>query len=148
MISEILGLFLDTMTADDKYSLCNKENVQQPIQMELSKKQKTFPEFVASVLTCTTNFEHFEKKRWSLQLMYFRNYRLQKIWLDKCLKSLVPQHYSTVNMLKVSKYCWNLLPAAFLSHFVNVFTNSPMNSDIPKINIFKLYFPQSDEKIR
>ena len=50
------------MTADDKYSLCNKENVQQPIQMELSKKQKNFPEFVASVLTYTANFEYFEKK--------------------------------------------------------------------------------------
>ena len=30
--------------------------------MELSKKQKNFPEFVASVLTYTANFEHFEKK--------------------------------------------------------------------------------------
>ena len=27
VISEILGLFVNTLTADDKYSLCNKENL-------------------------------------------------------------------------------------------------------------------------
>ena len=42
VISEILGLFADTFTADGKYSLDNKENLPQPIQMQLSNKQKTF----------------------------------------------------------------------------------------------------------
>ena len=31
-ISEILGLFVNTLTADDIYSLRNIENLQQPIQ--------------------------------------------------------------------------------------------------------------------
>ena len=31
--SEILGLFVNTLTADDKYSLQNSENLTQPIQM-------------------------------------------------------------------------------------------------------------------
>ena len=31
--SEILGLFVNTLTADDKYSLHNSENLTQPIQM-------------------------------------------------------------------------------------------------------------------
>ena len=35
--------------------------------------------------------------------MYFRNYRLGETWLDKCLKSLVSEHASKVNMLKGPK---------------------------------------------
>ena len=35
--------------------------------------------------------------------MYIRSYRLQKTWLDKCLKSPVSEHPSTVNMLKGPK---------------------------------------------
>ena len=35
------------------------------------------------------------KKRLPSQLMYFRNYRPRKTWLDKCLKSLVCQVFSS-----------------------------------------------------
>ena len=42
VICEILGLFISTFTADDKYFLHNSENLPQPIQMQLSKKQKSF----------------------------------------------------------------------------------------------------------
>ena len=38
-ISKILGLFVNTLNVDDKYSLRNRENVPQPIQMKLSKKK-------------------------------------------------------------------------------------------------------------
>ena len=33
-VSEILGVFVNTSTADDKYSLCNKKNLLQPIQLQ------------------------------------------------------------------------------------------------------------------
>ena len=39
-ISGILGLFFNTLTADDKYSCCNSKNLRQPIEMQLSKKEK------------------------------------------------------------------------------------------------------------
>ena len=39
VISKILGLFLNTLPADDKYSFRNSENLPQPIQMQLSKKK-------------------------------------------------------------------------------------------------------------
>ena len=42
VISEILELFLNTLTADDKYSLRKSENFWQPIQMKLSKKETFF----------------------------------------------------------------------------------------------------------
>ena len=52
-ISEILRLFLNRLTVDDKYSLRNSENLRQPIQIELFNKQKTFSEFSASFLKPT-----------------------------------------------------------------------------------------------
>ena len=42
VISEILGLFVNTLTADDKYSLHNTEALWHPIQMQLPRKQKIF----------------------------------------------------------------------------------------------------------
>ena len=45
MISEIVELFVNTLTADDKYSLRNSDNLRQPIEMALPKKQKTFSDF-------------------------------------------------------------------------------------------------------
>ena len=38
VISEILGLFVNKSTADDKYYFRNSENLRQSIQMQLSKK--------------------------------------------------------------------------------------------------------------
>ena len=43
--SKILTLPVITLTADDKLSCHNRENLQQPIQTQLSKKAKRFCEF-------------------------------------------------------------------------------------------------------
>ena len=45
VISKILGLFVNTLTADDKYSFRNSENLRQPITMQLFKKQIFFLNF-------------------------------------------------------------------------------------------------------
>ena len=62
VISEILGLFVNTLTADDKYSCRNSENLRQPIQVQLSNKDETFFEFFASFLKLSSIFQIFEKK--------------------------------------------------------------------------------------
>ena len=59
VISEILGLFLNTLTTDEKYSLRNSENLSESIKMQLSKKQKTFSGLLAAFLKSLSNFEHF-----------------------------------------------------------------------------------------
>ena len=46
VICKIVGLFFNTLTAGDKYSLFNKGNLTQLIQIQLSKKQKTFSQFL------------------------------------------------------------------------------------------------------
>ena len=38
----MLRLFVHTFTAYDKYSLLNRDNLKQPIQMQLSQKEKNF----------------------------------------------------------------------------------------------------------
>ena len=42
---KILKLVLNTLTADDKYSLLNRNNLTQPIQLILSQKRKPFFQF-------------------------------------------------------------------------------------------------------
>ena len=42
---KILGLFVNTLTANDKYSLLNRENLLQHRQIQLSQKQKSFSQF-------------------------------------------------------------------------------------------------------
>ena len=59
VISEILGLFLNTLTTDEKYSLRNSENLSESIKMQLSKTQKTFSGLLAAFLKSLSNFEHF-----------------------------------------------------------------------------------------
>ena len=62
VLCKILGLFLNTMTDDYKYSLLYGDNLTQPIQILLSQKQKTFSEFFSAFLKSTLDFEHFQKK--------------------------------------------------------------------------------------
>ena len=50
------------MTAVDKCSLPNRDNLTQPIHKELSQKLKTFCQFFRAFSKCGLNFEHFGKK--------------------------------------------------------------------------------------
>ena len=62
VLCKILGLFVNTLSEDDKYCLLCKDNLLQPIQILLSQKQKTFSQFFSAFLKSTLNFEHFQKK--------------------------------------------------------------------------------------
>ena len=59
---EILRLFVNVLTVDDKYSGSNMQNLQQQFQTPLSKKKKTFSRFFIAFLKCAWNLEHFQKK--------------------------------------------------------------------------------------
>ena len=62
VLCKILGLFVNTLSEDDKYCLLYRDNLTKPIQILLSQKQKTFSEFFSPFLKSTLNFEHFQKK--------------------------------------------------------------------------------------
>ena len=50
------------MSAVDKCSLLNRDNLMQPIHMQLSKKLKKFSGFFPAFWKSRLNFEHFQKK--------------------------------------------------------------------------------------
>ena len=54
--------FLNTLIANDKYSLNSEDKWMQTIQIPLSQKQYIFPEFFSSFFEFALNFEHFQKK--------------------------------------------------------------------------------------
>ena len=60
--SKILGLFVNTLTAEYMYSGRNMQTFTQQVQTALSLKQKTFSGFFIAFLKSTWNGEHFQKK--------------------------------------------------------------------------------------
>ena len=50
------------MSAVDECSPPNRDNLMQPIHMQLSRKLKTFSGFFNVFSTSKVNFEHFQKK--------------------------------------------------------------------------------------
>ena len=62
VLCKVSGLFLNTLTDHEKYSVFYRDNLTQPIQILLSQKQKTFSIFFSEFLKSTLNFEHFQKK--------------------------------------------------------------------------------------
>ena len=50
------------MSAVDKCSLPNRDNLMQRIHLELSQKLKTFSRFFRAFSKSSLNFEHFQKK--------------------------------------------------------------------------------------
>ena len=73
---QILRLLIRTMASNETYPALNRDNLTIPIQMQLSQKKNISSAFFAEILKSKFNFEHFEKKRWPPQLLYFRNYGL------------------------------------------------------------------------
>ena len=59
--SEILTLFVNTLTTDEKYSRRNMLNFTQQLEALLSQKQKTFSGWFLAFLKCALNLEHFVK---------------------------------------------------------------------------------------
>ena len=62
MTWEILRLFVNTFTADDKYSLLNRGNLTQHIQLLLSQKEEDFCQLFCAFFKSTLDFEYFRKK--------------------------------------------------------------------------------------
>ena len=54
--------FLNTLTADDRYSLISKDKWMQTIQMHLSQKPKIFSELFGAFFESGLSFGHFQKK--------------------------------------------------------------------------------------
>ena len=65
---EILELFVNTLTTDDKYSSRNIQNLTQQLQTTMSQKQKTFYWLFITYVKCRRSSDDFVKKDESTRL--------------------------------------------------------------------------------
>ena len=61
--SEIFRVFVNTLTADEKYSRRNMRIFWQQLQTPLSQKGKTFFRFFIAFVKCAWNLEHSQEKQ-------------------------------------------------------------------------------------
>ena len=78
VIRKTLRQFVNTLTGGDKYSLLNRDILKQPIQMELSQKQKTFSAIFLSIFKISIKIWKFSKKRMTVIADAF-----SKLWTPK-----------------------------------------------------------------
>ena len=60
--SEIFRAFVNTFTADDKYSRCNMQIFWKQVETLLSQEEKLYCGFFIAFPKCVWNLEHSEKK--------------------------------------------------------------------------------------
>ena len=107
VIFKMLKLFVNTLTADDKYYLLNKDNLTEPTEMKLSKKKKLFFNFFLYFSNNDLIFDILDKKM-TLIGYVFRKLRTEKNVVRKVSKRLASEDLSTSNMIKGLKHCLNL----------------------------------------
>ena len=61
--SQILRLFVNTLTPDVKYSLRNMQIFWEQLQIILSQKRQAFYHFLIAFPKCAWNLEHSKKKK-------------------------------------------------------------------------------------
>ena len=101
---QVFGLFVNTVCADEKNPVLNRENLIIPIQMQLSQKEKTFSEFFARFLEPTINFKDL-KENMTLTDFVYPKLPTMKTRSEKCLKSHVSENPSTSNIVNVPQHC-------------------------------------------
>ena len=110
VIYKVWRMFVNILKANDKCFLLNRDNLRQPIQMQLSEKK--FLNFFLQFWNLYEMLNIFEKKM-ILMADVFPKLRTRKRWLNKSLKSPVSEDSSTSNMVRGTKNCWNLNHTTF-----------------------------------
>ena len=62
MTCKVLKLFANTLSADDKYCVLSRDNLMQPIQMDLPQEQKTLSKLFCAFFISASNFQSFQTK--------------------------------------------------------------------------------------
>ena len=107
VIWKSLRLFVNTMSAVDKCSLPNTDNLMQPIHMQLSQKLKTFSRFFNIFSKSRLSFEYFQKRRTLITYLFLRLPPAKNVVRYMC-KSPTSYHPSKRNMVNASQLCLNL----------------------------------------
>ena len=89
---EILQLFVNTLTTDDKYSSRNIQNLTEHLQTTMSQKQKTFYRIFITYVKSRTSSDDFVRKDESTSLSIYDIIDAEKKWLLKRLIDLASEH--------------------------------------------------------
>ena len=87
VICQRLRLFVNTMTALDKCSLPNRDNLMQPIHSQLSQELKTFSGFFSAFPKSRLNFEYFHKTMTLIAYLFLRLRPAKNVVRYLCKKS-------------------------------------------------------------
>ena len=104
-VSGMRNLFPNTLSANSRYSLHNRDNLTESIEMQLSRKQKTFSEFFSAFLKASLNFNIFKEKKMTLIADIFPKLRTTKSLVRSILKKPVPRDPSERKMANATKHC-------------------------------------------
>ena len=103
---KILGLLVNTLSAEEKYPVLNRDNLLRLIQMQLSQKQHTFSQVLAGFLKSRLNFKSFEQKDERHRFRIFEITESENVVRKMC-KSPGSEDRLTSNMVNLPKQCWN-----------------------------------------
>ena len=107
MICKILRLFVNTLSAVDKCCFYCKDNLMQPIQMQLSEKLKTFSSFSLHFRSVSQILDIFRKKMTLIAYLFVR-LRAAKNVVRYICKSPASDYPSKRTMVNASQLCLNL----------------------------------------
>ena len=107
VICQRLRLFVNTMTAVDKCSLPNRDNLNQPIHMQLSQILKSFSSFILHFRNLGSILKIFRKKM-TLIANLFLKLRPAKNVVRYLCKSPASDYPYKRNMVNGSQLCLNL----------------------------------------
>ena len=110
---EILELFVNTLTTDDKYSSRNIQNLTKQLQTTMSQKQKTFYRIFITYVKSRRSSDDFVKKDESTSLSIYDIIDAEKKWLLKRLIDLASEHLLVINVFRSSKTRWNQYRATY-----------------------------------
>ena len=112
VICKISTLFPNTLSGDGKYSLFNRDNLMQLIQMEVSRKQKNVLIFFLHFWNLVEILNIFKKKMTLIADVF------PKLWTQKNLVRSVPKKSSFKGSFgeqhrERAQICWNLNESTF-----------------------------------
>ena len=108
VIWESWRLFLNTMIAVGKCSLRNRDNLMQPIHMQLSQKLGTFCSFILHFRNFGYILAFFRKKITLIAYLFLRLRPVKSVLRYMC-KSPTSDSYYKRNRVNGSQLCWNLI---------------------------------------
>ena len=110
---QILGRLVNRLPTNEKYPVLKRDNLTMPIEMQFSRKQKTFSELLLHFRNLYEILNSLRKKMTLIDFV-FPKLRTAKKLSDKCLKSPVWEDPPTSNMVNMPNKFWNLRDIIFM----------------------------------